>query len=147
MKKTFIFFGLIFLTSLIFGQKISSLEPTMIIWKSNNNKVSLADGRYGIMLEDSLSLDVYFSQQTYDRFKEKNVTFEFRWYYYLSTRKSLMYVDKVNSFRHLGDGSMFVHSAQNKLQPGWWEVQILTSFDNGLLEIANTSKFQVMIKK
>ncbi len=133
---------------MIFAQRVSELSPTMIVWNlDGNKKASLSKGRYGVKFRDSLSLDVYFSEQTYQRFKNKNVKFEFRWYYYLSTTKSMMYVDKGKHLTALQNGSLFVNSTQKNLKPGWWEVQIYTNYDNALLEIARTTKFQIMISK
>ncbi|MBN2663931.1 MAG: hypothetical protein JXR68_09810 [Bacteroidales bacterium] len=149
MKKIILFIGLIFISNLVFSQKISSLNPTMVVWENNSEKITLSQARYGVVMKDSLSLDVYFSKFVFDRIKAKSAGFEFRWYYFLSTRRSLMYVEKVDfdEIKELSDGNLLVHSTQQKLQPGWWEVQVFTTYDNGLLEIANTSKFQILIKK
>ena len=149
MKKFVLILGLIFFSNLVFSQKISSLSPTMIVWQQNKNKVSLSQARYGVAIQDSLSLDIYFSQNTFDRISNSDdVQFEFRWYYYLSTRRSLMYTEKIkySDVKVLNNGVIIIHSSQNKLQAGWWEVQVLTTYDNGYLEIANTSKFQVLVK-
>ena len=149
MKKIILIIGIVFLSNLVFSQKISSLSPTMIVWQQNKNKVSLSQARYGVAIQDSLSLDVYFSQSTFDRItNSENVQFEFRWYYYLTTRRSLMYTEKIDfsNIQISNNGVVIIHSSQNKLQSGWWEVQVLTTYDNGYLEIANTSKFQVLIK-
>ena len=149
MKKYLFLIGLLLLTGISFSQKISSLSPTLIVWKSNNEKISLVQARYGVFAKDSLSIDVYFPQQTFDRMSNAaNVKFEFRWYYYLSTRRSLMYVDKVGYNKSNSKKDVVVlHSSQQRLQPGWWEVQVVTTYDNGFLEIAETSKFQILVKK
>jgi hypothetical protein len=149
MKKYLLLIGLIFLSGISFSQKISSLSPTMVVWKLNNEKVTLVQARYGVFMQDSLSIDIYFPKQTFDRMTNaENVKFEFRWYYYLSTRRSLMYVDKVDYNKSNSRNNVVVlHSSQQKLQPGWWEVQVVTTYDNGFLEIAETSKFQILVKK
>jgi len=97
MKRIILLFGLILISMSIFAQKISMLQPTLVVWKNGADKVSLKDAKYGVVLKDNLSLDVYIHQIYFSRMDNPaEVSLEFRWYYYLSTRRSLMYVDKVS---------------------------------------------------
>lgn len=109
----------------------------------------MVQDRYGVFVKYSLSIDIYFLQQTLDRMTNaENIKFEFCWYYYLSTHRSLMYVDKVGYNKSNSKNNVVVlHSSQKKLQSGWCKVQDVTTYENGLLEIAKTSKFQILVKK
>lgn len=150
MKKITLLIIILFASNFIFGQKISTLSPTLIVWKNNNQKVSLNDAKYGLSFNDSLTLNVTFYKTFFDRINDaENIVFEFRWYYYLSTRRSLMFVDKIKYKDAIfsGNNSVEINSSQTGLQQGWWEVQVYTSYDNGFLQIGDISKFQVFIKK
>jgi hypothetical protein len=133
----------------LFSQKISNLSPTLIVWKNNNERISLRTAHYGVCPKDSISLYVYFSKYKLNKlYKSKNFSLEFRWYYYLSTRKTLMRIDKLDykKAQKLKNNIVLFKSTQKVLQPGWWEVQILNTDDNGYLEIGNVYKFQIFIK-
>lgn len=149
MKKIFFITGLLLFSYFLSAQKISSLNPTLIVWNLNDHKVSLTNAKYGVFLEDSISLNVFFHKSFFDRIDNaKDINFEFRWYYFLSTRRSLMFVDKIEYDNSHKNGNIVkISSSQKTLQPGWWEVQILTSYDNAFLEIGDISKFQIFVKK
>ncbi|MEA3451808.1 MAG: hypothetical protein U9Q83_07875 [Bacteroidota bacterium] len=149
MKKIILLFGLILISSSIFAQKISMLHPTLVVWKNDADKVSLKEAKYGVVLKDNLSLDVYIHQMYFNRMDNPNeISLEFRWYYYLSTRRSLMYVDKVSykdANKKVKNVTVF-SSVQKDLQNGWWEVQIVNAKDAGFLRIGKVSKFQIFVK-
>ncbi|MBN2663000.1 MAG: hypothetical protein JXR68_05070 [Bacteroidales bacterium] len=150
MKKLSIILIILFGANFIHGQKISTLTPTLVVWKNNNQKISLNDAKYGLVFNDSLTLNVTFYKSIFDRIGDAdNIVFEFRWYYYLSTRRSLMFVDKVKYKDALfsGNNTAEITSCQKGLQQGWWEVQVYTTYDNGFLKIGDIAKFQVFIKK
>ncbi len=150
MKKILFLTVIIFAGISIFAQKISSLQPTLVVWKTGNNKISLNDAKYGVVAGDSLELDMYFHEYYFEKVQNKdNLNLEFRWYYYLSTRRSLMSVEKVNykDAKKLQDNMLVFRSSQKNLQPGWWEVQVVNTEDGGFIEIAKVSKFQIFIKK
>ncbi len=150
MKKLLLILVLFLSVNSLFAQKISNLSPTLVVWEMANKKYSLKDAKYGVQQTDSLSLNVYFHKSFFDRVKTAdNITFEYRWYYYLSTRRSLMFVDKVkyNQGQTLDDNVISFSSSQKTLQPGWWEVQIITTYDNGYIQIGDTYKYQIFIKK
>ena len=149
MKKTILILGLILFSLSIFAQKVSMLHPTLVVWKTGTEKYSLKEAKYGVALKNDLSLNVYFHKLYFSRLSNPaDLTLEFRWYYYLSTRRSLMYVDKVpyKDAKIDAENVVIFKSVQKNLQPGWWEVQIVNSNDTGFLEIGNVSKFQIFIK-
>lgn len=149
MKKIAYIIIILFSFTTIKAQKISSISPTLIVWRNNNDKISVNDAKYGVFFKDSLSLDVKFHKTQFDRISNtNNLVFEFRWYYYLSTRRSLMFVDKVKySNAKITNNSVALNSTQQSLKSGWWEVQVYTSYDGGgFLEIGDISKFQIFIK-
>lgn len=150
MKKIILLFGLFVFSSNIFAQQISMLHPTLVIWTTGNNKVSLTDAKYGVIVEDNVTLNVYFHDLYFTKLANpSDVSLEFRWYYYLSTSRRLMYIDNVsysNAIIAVKENVVLFKSVQKNLQPGWWEVQIVNSKDQGFLEIGNVSKFQIFVK-
>jgi len=149
MKKILII-SLIFLGSLAANaQKISNLKPTFVVWQKGRNNISLNDAKFGVVIKDSISLSLFFNNHLFETIENyENTVLEFRWYYYLSTRKSLMYIDKVNYKEALKQKDAIVYSSSYKsLRPGWWEVQVISSTDKGFLQFGSTMKYQIFVKK
>lgn len=150
MKKIILLLVYITLSFSAFSQNASKLRPTMIVWQCVDTKYSLNDAKNGVVLNDSVALKIYFNSILYEKMtKNSNITLEFRWYYYLSTRKDLMYIDKIESkkFDRSMKNAIIAMSQKPNLTPGWWEVQVICSLDNGFLELANTNKFQILVNR
>jgi len=150
--KTRIFFILSFTLIFVYqaySQNISKIKPVHIIWNSGNEKVTLKKAsNFGIIQPDSLLLEVYFDKETINSLKSEPVTFEFKWYYYLSTKKKLMETQTIvlDETKLQEDGSYLITSKRKNLSKGWWEVQATALLDNGLLELGNITQFQIFIK-
>lgn len=149
MKKIFVFTLIILGATILNAQKVSTLKPTFVVWQKSNKNISLNDAKFGVNLDDSITLSFYFNnyafkaKQNYDK-----IYLEFRWYYYLSTRKSLMYIDKVSYDEALKLKDAIIYSSTQKpLQPGWWEVQVISSSDLGFLQFGSSYKYQIFVKK
>ena len=150
MKKILLLISIFLLSISGIAQKISTLQPTLVVWKTNGEKISLNDAKYGVYVGDSLAINMYFHQYYFENIKDKeNLQLEFRWYYYLSTRRSLMSVEKVSyrQAKKIPNNVIMFKSVQKNLQSGWWEVQVVNSNDAGFVSIAKVSKFQIFVKK
>ena len=130
------------------AQTISSLTPTHVIWSADGKQVTLKNGNYGIAQPDSLSLKVYFREEYIKKFDKEKVNFEFKWYYFFSTRKQLIESNtvKYNPNHFQSDNSYLVSSTKGNLTKGWWEVQVKSGTDNGLIEFGKIYKFQILIQ-
>ena len=150
MKKYWILILIVFCSLIGQSQNVSKLRPAMVVWQMNNEKIPLLEAKKGIAVKDSIEIEIFFNKVVYDNtVTSKEVTFEFRWYYYLSTRRELMKIEKISSDK-LDNSIKNAYILKSKMPtqtPGWWEVQIICSVDNGLLEWANNNKFQILINK
>jgi len=132
-----------------FSQSISSIKPVYIIWNTDIEKVTLKKAsNFGIQQPDSLSIEIYFDKETIDTYKTTELKFEFRWYYYLSTKKKLMdsQIVTLDKTKIQEDGSLKLFSKRGNFAKGWWEVQVVSLNDNGFLELGEITQFQMFIK-
>lgn len=150
MKKYWILILIAFCSLIVKSQNVSKLRPAMVVWQMNNEKIPLLEAKKGIAVKDSIEIEIFFNKVLYDNtITTKEVTFEFRWYYYLSTRRELMKIEKISSEK-LDKNIKNAYILKSKMPtqtPGWWEVQIICLADNGFLEWANNNKFQILINK
>ena len=146
--KVLLVFTIVLISSTVIAQPISQIKPTHVVWKSDGQQVTLKTGKYGISQPDSLSIEIYFPQEYINQFNKDDLSFEFKWYYYFSTRKKLITKKSVNynANNFKSNKSYLIHSTRGNITKGWWEVQIIALKDNGLLELGTLSKFQILIK-
>lgn len=149
MKKVIIFTLFILAATILNAQKISTLKPTFVVWQKGDENISLNQAKFGTQVNDSITLSFYFNNYAFKaRRNYDKIYLEFRWYYYLSTRKSLMYIDKVSYDEALKLKDAIIYSSTQKpLQPGWWEVQVISSSDLGFLKFGTSYKYQIFVKK
>ncbi len=148
MKKLAGIISLLLIVMSLNAQKLSPLSPVLVVWNTNDQNISLKNAKYGVQVNDSLSLEIYFNKLLLENnSKYSDLNLEFRWYYYLSTRKSLMFIDQVSykKSKRIKDQVIY-RTTQYSLQPGWWEVVVVNLNDGGFLQFGNTYKFQVFIK-
>jgi hypothetical protein len=127
----------------------SSLHPVLVVWSANGTKISLRKGLYGINQPNELRLNVYFTSAQVKKLAEKGAKLEFRWFYYLSTRRKFVQSD-IKSFaqaRRVRGGGYVLSSALSVLQPGWWEVQVISSTDHRPISFAGKNRFQILLKR
>ncbi len=150
MKTKFFLTGVFFMIVInSFSQGISKIKPVVLNWKSNNENVTLKKASTdGITQPDSLSFEIVFDKNELARFSAAEYNFEFKWYYYLSTRKKLMdsYIITCSVADVTDEGSIIIKSTKTNINKGWWEVQIIAQHDNGLIELGNLSQFQIFVK-
>jgi len=149
MKRIFTLLIFIVLGASVFAQTFSSVRPTLVLWNADGQKVTVLKGRYGITQPSKLTLEMYFPASKLQYYASKNLKLEFRWYYYLSTRKKLVQTDVVSirEARVNSQGTFRISSSLSGVQPGWWEVYVVASIDNKPVALGRTYKYQVFIKK
>ncbi len=131
------------------AQGISGLKPLTINWLNGVQVVQLKQAKTeGVLLTDSISLQVTFLNKDYARFNSDSNNFEVRWFYYMATKKQLMdsYFQKAVLINTLPDANYMLQTARTNLRKGWWEVHVIFKGDNGLVQLDNISTFQVFIK-
>ncbi|MBR4326854.1 MAG: hypothetical protein IKP73_15150 [Bacteroidales bacterium] len=76
------------------------------------------------------------------------VTFEVKWYYYMSTRRTFMGVNTVDVDPNKADKDGFVKMVCTKTNPraGWWEVQIRNKTTDQLVTFAKKTSFSILLK-
>jgi hypothetical protein len=149
MKNLVIILFLLGNFTLAYSQKISQITPSNILWDTGNEKVTLKKAKAeGIQLSDSLTLEVFFKKDEMEKLSAKEVIFEVRWFYYMITKKQLMdsytipiVIRKTENFE-----SYRLASSRKNLRKGWWEVQIICKSDEGLVEFAKVSAYQILLK-
>ncbi len=146
MKK--IFTLIIFAITLNLGfAQVSSLKPTLVVWKADGTTYALRRALYGVNQPSALKLEVYIKAS--DVSKYKNLKLEFRWFYYLSTRRKFIssQIVPLSKAQKLSGGILKFTSTLNTVQPGWWEVQVVNTTDRRFLSFAGKTKFQIMVRR
>ena len=130
------------------AQYYSRIKPILVVWQVNDNKVSLRRGLYGVPKPEVLRINLYFNPQEARLYAQRGVVLQVRWYYYLSTRRKLVKVENVPfSKGHINpDGSYTLTSSLRTVQPGWWEVQVVSSIDRRYIQFAGLDRFQILIQ-
>ncbi len=131
------------------AQGISTIKPTDMVWFANNNKITLTQAvKEGIKVPDSLKFVVRFDNELLKSNKNEKLQFEFKWYYYFSTRKQLMdsYVIELSDRNNDKTNGLQISSSRGKIKSGWWEVQVISKKDRGILDLKGTSQFQIWVK-
>ncbi len=148
MKKIYFTLVLVLFTLPALFAQYSAVRPLLITWEMNGHRVSLKKGLYGVELPSELTLSVYFSAKDAHKWQQRNTALQFRWYYYLSTRRKLIRVETVsfNQGKVMPDGSFVISSTLKTVQPGWWEVQIVSSADRRYISFAGLDRFQIFIR-
>ncbi len=148
MKKIFTLVILLAIGLGVFAQSYSSLSPTLVVWNADGQKYSLRRAAYGVPQPKALTLEVYFRKQDL-RNVPSTLKLEFRWYYYLSTRRKFVKSEVISlqKAQETPDGAIKFTSTLYTVQPGWWEVQIVNSLDHRLIRYAKLNKFQVFVRR
>ena len=149
MKKfIYILAVLIFTGFGLNAQYYSKIKPILVVWQVNDSKVSLRRGLYGIPKPEELNINLYFNAQEAKKYAQRGVVLQVRWYYYLSTRRKLVKVENLTFDKgHINnDGSYILTSTLKSVQPGWWEVQVVSSLDRRYIQFAGLDRFQILIQ-
>ena len=80
--------------------------------------------------------------------KDGVVTFEVKWYYYMSTRRTFMGTNSVDVDPNKADKDGLVKMVCSKTnpRPGWWEVQIRNKTTDQPVVFAKKSTFSILLK-
>ena len=149
MKKLLFLLIIVVATSFTLrAQYYSRVKPTLVVWQANDQRISLKRGLYGVPKPTTLSINLYFNPEQAKSLANRGVVLQVRWYYYLSTRRKLVKVENLSFAKgHLNpDGSFSLSSSLRTVQPGWWEVQVVSSLDRRYIQFAGLDRFQILIK-
>ncbi len=149
MKKIFTLIFILAIAATGFAQLHSSLHPTLVVWNVDGKNVALRRALYGINQPDKLKLEVYIRQSDLQRYGNRPVKLEFRWFYYLSTRRKFIKSEVVtlSEAKKLPKGLVKFSSTMDILQPGWWEVRVVNLADHRYISYANLYKFQILLRR
>ena len=126
----------------------TEVTPVQVIFNCSGNKVTLKEAKTeGIKLDPNLEIEVVFSESELAKLNSPNVNFEFRWYYYMSTKKTLMATTTVTAdMSSVEDKLIWVRCNKSNLRQGWWEVQVKCKTNDSQIEFAGTKEFSILLK-
>ena len=88
-----------------------------------------------------------FSEAELAKLNSPNVSFEFRWYYYMSTKKTLMATTTVAADMDSAvDKLVWVRCEKKNVRQGWWEVQVKCKTNDSQIEFAGIKEFSILLK-
>ncbi len=126
-------------------KSICNIKPTLVKWEADGRSLSLKNAKQGIIMPQKLTIAVYID--TIKLKNKKDFSLEFRWYYYLSTRRKLMdtRVIPLNKAQKVGAAYLF-KCTKTDLTKGWWEVEIYDTKKHSILKFAQITNFQIFLK-
>jgi len=158
MKKIFfLFFGI------LFSLTAFSQTPARVIWRNGSQDgdiITLKDAAGGVELKSdvrqtksiyassqadgSVGIECSFVKTDIEALGKSGVSFEVKWYYYMSTRKSLMGTSTVTiSPENAQDGIIKFICMRNNVRSGWWEVRIKNKATGEIIKYANQDAYQI----
>ena len=123
-------------------------SPAQVIWCDGNDKITLKTAKTeGLKLQDVLAIEASFSPQEIAKISQ-SVDFEIKWYYYMSTKKTLMGTSRVtvNANDTSSDGFIKLKSERKNTRQGWWEVQIRCKNSDAQISFAGEKEYQILLK-
>ena len=129
-------------------QAQTEVTPAQVIFNCGGNKVTLKEAKTeGVKLSTDLDLEAVFSLPELLKLNTENVSFEFRWYYYMSTKKTLMGTTTVTANLSEAENNLvYVKCEKKNARQGWWEVQIKCKANDTQVEFAGTKEFSIQLK-
>lgn len=150
MRKLLIFVLFIGFISPILAQPTSLLQPVHVYWQADNGKIFLPTAlKKGVPVPDSLNLVMLFSKEDVKAAsKNKALELEFQWYRYASTTRFFVKSQKLSSYSEVRNGKYYVayKASMHNLKKGWWEVEVISYSDNGIIKYRNFKKFQILLR-
>jgi hypothetical protein len=162
MKKLFFVFLFLTLSGAAFSQM-----PAQIIWRNggkDGDVVTLKDAQNGVPLKagknaktrsiysenpnsGSVGIECSFpTNEIASMTKDGKLNFEVKWYYYMSTRKSLMGSNSVTIDDSAAqDGIVKFVCERNSICTGWWEVTIKNKNTGQMIRYANQDSYQICL--
>lgn len=113
--------------------------------------VAVVDASVARSLRESykpVSLVCTFTADELKSFGKDVVTFEVKWYYYMSTRRTYMGTSTVDvdPSKSDKDGLVKMVCTKTNPRPGWWEVQIRNKTTDQQVVFAKKSTFSILMK-
>ena len=129
-------------------QAQTEVTPAQVIFNCGGSKVTLKEAKTeGAKLSPDLNLEVVFSLPELLKLNTETVSFEFRWYYYMSTKKTLMGTTTVSADINEAENNLvYVKCDKKNARQGWWEVQIKCKANDSQIEFAGTKEFSILLK-
>jgi len=127
--------------------RISDIKIDKIFWQVNDkDTVNIETAEKGINSpREKLSIVVYLENEYFKTSKAEKYSFEIKWYRFGPTKKFL--TDSfIKEYVPEKGKQIVINSSRANLQPGWWEVEIMSYSDNGLLQFKKLSKFRLLIR-
>jgi len=159
MKKIFLFFLFVIFSGTAFSQ-----TPAQIIWRNGSKDgdvITLKDASEGIELKSdtrkqvksiyvdsqaqgSVGIECSFVKNDIEAIGKGAVSFEVKWYYYMSTRKSLVGTNTVTlDTQDSKDGIIKFVCMRDNVRSGWWEVKIKNKTTGEIIKYANQDSYQI----
>jgi len=113
--------------------------------------VALVDASVARSLRESykpVSLVCTFSADELKKLSDGVVTFEVKWYFYMSTRRTFMGTNTIDVDPRKADkdGLVKMVCSKSNPRPGWWEVQIRNKTTDQPVTFAKKSTFSILLK-
>lgn len=126
----------------------TEVTPVQVIFNCSGSKVTLKEAKTeGVKLDSNLEIEVVFSEAELAKLNSPNISFEFRWYYYMSTKKTLMATTTVAAEMDSAvDKLVWVRCEKKNVRQGWWEVQVKCKTNDSQIEFAGTKEFSILLK-
>ncbi|MBR4440325.1 MAG: hypothetical protein IKS00_02125 [Bacteroidales bacterium] len=126
----------------------TEVTPVQVIFNCSGSKVTLKEAKTeGVKLDSNLEIEVVFSEAELAKLNSPNISFEFRWYYYMSTKKTLMATTTVAADMDSAvDKLVWVRCEKKNVRQGWWEVQVKCKTNDSQIEFAGTKEFSILLK-
>lgn len=126
----------------------TEVTPVQVIFNCSGSKVTLKEAKTeGVKLDSNIEIEVVFSEAELAKLNSPNVSFEFRWYYYMSTKKTLMATTTVAADMDSAvDKLVWVRCEKKNVRQGWWEVQVKCKTNDSQIEFAGTKEFSILLK-
>lgn len=150
-----------------FAMSIFAQTPAKIYWKSGDDSIELGPATEGVdvktsskALEKPVATRSIYSAPTgtlsiVGKFSPKDimsisdeVELEIKWYYYMSTRKSLIGTTTItlNKDNLDDDGFCSFEDTRNNVRSGWWEVSITNKTTSAKIVYAgNDGVYQIKL--
>ena len=154
MKKILLFIIAVFVTCSVFSQ-----EARQVIWKNGDEVVTLKAAKEGVTMKSgdrsvysnsqasgNIGIECRFEPSSLISVNEgKAVEFEVKWYYYMSTKRSLMSTAVVAVDPNTTDNYAKLLSTKSNARSGWWEVVIKNKITGQVVTYANQEVYQIKL--
>ncbi|MCQ2974681.1 MAG: hypothetical protein MJ211_07710 [Bacteroidales bacterium] len=147
MKKVTLF--LLLLVASINTIAQTEIEPIQVIFNCDGSKVTLKTAKTeGVKQTNTINVEAIFSKSELSKLNSPTISFEFKWYYFMSTKKTLMGTNlvNVNISEANKDGLIKVLCEKKNTRQGWWEVQIRCKTNDSQILFAGTKEYQILLK-